>query len=181
MRKDKWQGFLVFIFVVIVSMIVGVLVIDRMCHPKKEGFKIGISPIQKEIPKEVKVVMNRIKEKNVAIKNIMDEISTTNAPQEIKNTAFASMNVLYMKALREGMDNGRDAYLDGKIGEEKLLNQMEKAEKLMDEALEKAKKTLQEIKELKPAPKKGGFKLIFNKEAQLCHDYQYQQKALYRF
>lgn len=166
MRKDEWRGLLVFIFVIIVSMIVGVLVIDRMCSPKKEGFRLVPNPNpiskpqkslseQKEIPEKVKVVMERIREKNMAIKNIMDEISATNAPQEIKNSTFASVNVLYMKALREGMDKGRDAYLDGKIGEEKLLIQMEKAEKLMDEALEKAKKACKKLTNPNPPPRRA--------------------------
>lgn len=141
MRKDEWRGLLVFILVVVTAMIVGVLVIDRICSPKKEDFKLGPTG-QKEIPEEVKVVMGRIQEKNVAIKNIMDKIPA-------KNPVFMTVNVLYMKALREGMNNGRDAYLDGKIGEEKLFDQMKKAEGLMNEALEKAEKAL---KELKTAP-----------------------------
>ncbi len=137
------------------------MMISAIYQPKEEN--LAPPPAQKEdnnnkkIPKEVEVIINRIKEKNITTKNVMDEISTTNSPQKNKNDAFISVNVLYIKALREGMDNGRDAYLDGKIDEEKLMIQMEKAEKLMDEALEKAKKALEK---LKTAPKQGGFNLF---------------------
>ena len=159
MRRYELRGLIVFSFVIVATVIISSLIINRFfSHPKQEEFEVTPKPtISTEIPDEVKELMKKIQEINIAIKSKMDEISEIKCPKEDKRGVRMSVNILYTKALREGMDNGRDLYSNGKISEEELMIQMKKAEKIMNEELEKADKGLQQ---LKAAPRKGGFNFL---------------------
>ena len=104
---------------------------------EKESSAQPVAQSEREFPQEARDLEKEILQKDTILREVINRIM---ADKVVNEEIKSKIGNICVQARIEGLMNGTEAYTIGIIGEEQLVEQLKKANQLMQEAIDEAKK-----------------------------------------
>lgn len=106
---------------------------------------------QGELPSQAREIIAKMEQNNSVLQEIVGTIGELEIPEEAKQQSFTEIGRRYQQVIIEGMQKGVQAYMvrvsvnENQTPEESLINQLNKANQLLEELVEEAKKLREKL------------------------------------